>query len=59
LKTKYPKTTCIAEAKEYNIPYKQITSEWLNEPGNKGLSDRKQLEMEAVREYVAQGVIEE
>jgi len=57
LKTKYPKTTCIADAKEYNIEYKNINATYLAD--NKGPSSRKTLEREAFREYITQSAIEE
>lgn len=56
LKTKYPKTTCIADAKEYNIEFKTNNSTYL--ATNPGPSSRKQLEREAVREYTSQHEIE-
>lgn len=55
LKTKYPKTECIAEAKDYGVVFKSITQEYLDE--HPSPSNYKTLEREAVREFVTQTAV--
>ena len=57
LKTRYPATNCLADAKQFNIPYKSVDQAYLDQhPGSSHYAD---MVSEAVKEYLANEAIKE
>ena len=57
LKTRYPATNCLADAQNYNHPYKSITQDYLDK--HPGVAYYSNMQTDAVKEFIANEAIKE